>query len=181
MILDVSSLPEEETGHEWLIGPEFFMDCPAPVPLKGPVRAEGRVLKSGETIYFSAEASGEFELVCSLCAKSFVAPVEVSVEAVFTPGPAGVEKEKDAGEDAGDTETVYYAGDAVDLFPPLRDQITLAEPMRPLCREDCKGLCLICGADLNKTKCECKVTSGDPRFAGLKNLLTKEEGENAGS
>jgi len=179
--LDVADIPEEEKEYDWTLEPELFMDCPSPLPIKGPFTASGTVYKSGETVYFSGRASGSFELICSRCAKVFSAPVEVTAEAVCIPGVPEAEAKAGEDEDEQDTDTVYYSGGVVDLFPPLRDQISLAEPMRPMCSEDCKGLCPVCGTDLNAASCNCKVTSGDPRFAGLKQLLDKKEGENAGS
>jgi uncharacterized protein len=45
--------------------------------------------------------------------------------------------------------------------------------MKPLCEEACKGLCLECGANLNKTQCDCAPRWEDPRLAALKSLLPK--------
>ena len=70
--------------------------------------------------------------------------------------------------------------DAVDLFPldgPVvdlaevaREQVDLALPLRVLCRDDCRGLCPGCGADLNREACRCTSVGGDERFAGLARL-----------
>lgn len=53
------------------------------------------------------------------------------------------------------------------------EQFVLALPVKPLCSENCKGLCPVCGADLNKEKCNCKQDKGDPRLAVLRNLKIK--------
>jgi uncharacterized protein len=53
----------------------------------------------------------------------------------------------------------------------LREQFYLAIPMRPLCREDCKGLCPHCGTNWNTGTCACDVRWQDPRLAGLQSLL----------
>ena len=179
--LDITEIPEDKTARHWVITREAFADCSQPVPLKGPVEVEGRLSRSENTVYFSAMAHGAFELVCSRCAKSFEAPLAAAVEAVFLPREETKDENPASEEDAGEVETVYYEGETVDLFGPLRDQIALAEPMRPLCSEDCKGLCPRCGADWNEGKCDCRETGGDPRFAEIKKLLNMKEGENAGS
>jgi uncharacterized protein len=49
----------------------------------------------------------------------------------------------------------------------LRDAVTLALPLRPLCREDCKGLCARCGNDLNAGPCDCGGDDIDPRWEAL--------------
>lgn len=54
------------------------------------------------------------------------------------------------------------------------DDLQLSLPQTFLCKEDCKGLCPLCGADLNQTTCGCQPETGDPRLAILKQLLQKE-------
>jgi uncharacterized protein len=53
----------------------------------------------------------------------------------------------------------------------LREQFTLAVPMKRLCREDCRGLCLKCGANRNREDCGCVLEDTDVRLAGLGGLL----------
>jgi uncharacterized protein len=64
----------------------------------------------------------------------------------------------------------FYEGDQVDLSPLVREQIILALPTRPLCRDNCKGLCASCGINLNTQACSCTVSGGDPRLAVLRTL-----------
>ncbi len=66
-------------------------------------------------------------------------------------------------------------GEHVDLDDLVREQILLALPTRQLCRDDCKGLCPTCGANLNQTTCDCSAEEIDPRFAALAQLLAEEE------
>lgn len=61
----------------------------------------------------------------------------------------------------------------IDLAPVLREYILLEIPISPLCRPDCKGLCPICGNNLNESTCNHEDDSGDPRLASLKLLLDK--------
>src|SRR5262249_23284973 len=81
-----------------------------------------------------------------------------------------------------DLETVDeepYSGKTIDLAPALREQILLAAPPSPLCDEACKGLCPVCGKDLNPGDCGGEKTALDPRWAALKSiqLEKKEKGE----
>ncbi len=67
-----------------------------------------------------------------------------------------------------------YEGDAVDLDELVREQILLALPTRTLCREECKGLCPECGANLNAGECDCAQKEIDPRWAALADLKKDE-------
>ncbi len=52
----------------------------------------------------------------------------------------------------------------------VREQLVLSLPADPVCREDCQGLCTVCGANLNERDCGCDRHVPDPRWAGLKNI-----------
>ena len=58
----------------------------------------------------------------------------------------------------------------IDLEPMAREAVVLELPAAPLCRDDCRGLCPTCGADLNEGSCECAPASRDPRWAALEAL-----------
>ncbi len=63
-----------------------------------------------------------------------------------------------------------FDGKRIDLDPILREQILLALPVSVVCREECKGLCPVCGQDLNERECGCERRVPDPRFAALKDI-----------
>jgi len=52
----------------------------------------------------------------------------------------------------------------------MHEQFVLSLPMKPLCSEGCKGLCPVCGTNLNRNTCDCKPVWEDPRFAALREL-----------
>jgi uncharacterized protein len=85
---------------------------------------------------------------------------------------ASTEAEREVEDD--DLETSYYRDDEIDLNELLREQFYLALPMKPLCREECRGLCPQCGTNLNTGSCDCAPEWVDPRLAALKNVKTKE-------
>lgn len=70
----------------------------------------------------------------------------------------------------GDLTQSFYRGTEVDLTPLVYEQVLLALPTRPLCAEECRGLCPQCGANLNTGQCACTTDSGDPRLAVLRSL-----------
>jgi uncharacterized protein len=75
------------------------------------------------------------------------------------------------GHEAPAEEEVYRVeGLEIDLEPMLRDALTLALPLNPICRSDCKGLCAHCGKNLNEGPCDCTDDDIDPRWAALSEL-----------
>ena len=79
-----------------------------------------------------------------------------------------------AGE-ADDQETLVVDGDAIEITDLVRDTILAAQSLSNLCRPDCKGLCPVCGADLNEGDCGCDRFVPDPRLAALQQLINKED------
>jgi uncharacterized protein len=79
--------------------------------------------------------------------------------------------------DEPDPELGYGVGpEWLDLEPIVRDACILELPLAPLCRDDCQGLCAVCGANRNRETCSCE-TPLDPRWAALAGLGSEEPGE----
>lgn len=113
-----------------------------------------------------ARVSYDQTLACQRCLGSVTEPVDEEVELLLLRHERGAdEEERELGEK--DLGVVVVDGDEVDLQPILVEQIQLNVPMRPLCREECAGLCPTCGADLNQGRCDCVNETVDPRWAGL--------------
>ena len=69
-----------------------------------------------------------------------------------------------------DSEAYVINNDQINLLPMVRENLLLAIPLGPLCREDCPGFCPHCGKDLSETACSCDNTVVDPRWAALETL-----------
>jgi uncharacterized protein len=67
------------------------------------------------------------------------------------------------------SSTAFW-NDEIDLGQLMKEQFYLALPMKPLCRDECRGLCALCGANLNRGTCGCVAAWEDPRFAALRAL-----------
>jgi uncharacterized protein len=84
-------------------------------------------------------------------------------------------EDDDKGERGGsfrmeDAEEEVFDGKQIDLGPILREQLLLALPMNAVCRDECRGLCMACGQNLNEKACGCDTKPIDPRLAALKNI-----------
>lgn len=138
------------------------------VKFSGPVRLDVRLHNAGGRLWAEVGVRGRVQATCARCLR----PVERSLD--FSYSEAFRRPDQDPLEDDGVRETVYE-GDVIDLAEGFQEQVILALPMRELCRADCRGLCPVCGADLNEGDCGCDRTTIDPRLASLAELLRKRD------
>lgn len=110
--------------------------------------------RSGQEIFLHGSFRGKFEGRCSRCLASYSFNVEKEYDLVLVPDPARSERriEELTREELG---LSYYSSDVIELAPLIEEQVLLALPTRPLCREDCRGLCGRCGVNLNYEECVC--------------------------
>ena len=143
------------------------------ISLMSPVTADLELNKTGKEIIVSGEVTTKVELQCSRCLKIFKRDLELPVEVVYHPlEEIGVERHelKDDELDMG-----FYRGEELDLKELLMEQLLLNIQMKPLCSEECKGLCPRCGTDLNMGKCGCEQKEVDPRLEVLRNFLKERK------
>ncbi|MFN2389063.1 MAG: DUF177 domain-containing protein [Actinomycetota bacterium] len=130
----------------------------------GPVAASLRADSVVEGILVTGKARADARLECARCLTAFASQVAVEVCELFS-GPG-----HEAPEDG-----YRVSGTEIDLEPMLRDGIVLSLPLKPLCRDDCAGLCASCGIDLNQGACTCTQVTTDPRWAPLEALRDRLE------
>jgi uncharacterized protein len=165
----VEDLPEE--GRRWSGQAALMLpaDDGAEDPVvQGPVTYDLQVTKLGSTVTIGGRVEAVVEVSCGRCARRFDVPVDRVFDAVFVTADSG-EADHAVELDASDLDLDYYGGDVIDGLQLLAEQILLELPMKILCAEDCKGLCPACGANLNKTDCDCEAPV-DARWASLKDL-----------
>ena len=138
-----------------------------------PVELEFEIHKDRDRFRLVGGLRGELELACSRCLEPYRFPVDVRFDQRYLPASeASTETEREVEED--DLETSYYRDDQIDLAALMREQFYLAVPMKPLCVEECKGLCPMCGTNLNTSTCACTPAWEDPRLAALKALQRRD-------
>lgn len=124
--------------------------------------------RSGQELFFQGHVSGPVVGHCARCLEQYPFELETDFSVVLVPRGEMGTKESELTKDEVDLST--YEGDEVDLSPLVREQIILALPTRPLCKESCAGLCPTCGANRNVERCQCAESAGDLRRAALRNL-----------
>ncbi len=133
-----------------------------------PVHFAGQVsaIESGFALQGDLGWGGRLECSRCLVAYPFRSDEEFSL-VLYPRQPAG----KDERELEREELDVYFFEEAeVPVAPIVEERIQMAVPMKPLCREDCRGLCVHCGQDLNVATCDCNEKSIDARWEALKKL-----------
>jgi len=96
--------------------------------------------------------------------------ITVPVDACYLPRPAVAD---DAELGADDLDLDFYDNDELNLNSLIETETTLALPMKPLCRPECRGLCPVCGVNRNTTACSCETRAPDPRLAALRDIASR--------
>jgi uncharacterized protein len=122
--------------------------------------------RAGSEVFIGGALDIDINATCARCAEDFTESRSRSFRYVLAPKSMGYGDED--GASSGDLELSVYEGDEIDLAPLVREQILLALAARPLCAEDCQGLCSQCGANLNQSRCDCRTSTGDSRLAVLR-------------
>ncbi|MBE6051144.1 MAG: DUF177 domain-containing protein [Clostridium sp.] len=130
------------------------------------VDVSGIVTSEGEVVVIKAHIKCELELNCSRCLEAFSYPIDIDIEERFT---------KDMEVLKEDDEISFVNDDVLDITEIVKNSIVSTLPIKRLCKENCKGLCQSCGANLNKEVCSCNNEDYDFRFEGLKALLNNKE------
>ncbi len=148
---------------------------------RGAAHVEAKLEKLERRVRIAATAKAELTVACGRCLAPVSLDVPVDFELTLVPAEehrAGADDEQDDGDKRpvagsfapGEAEEDTYKGKVIDLDPIVREQILLALPGYPVCNESCKGLCTVCGGNLNERECGCDRHVPDPRWAGLKDL-----------
>jgi uncharacterized protein len=135
--------------------------------LAAPIEGRVRLMRTGRSIIAKADLDTALEAHCSRCLTEMSAPVHVTLEEEALPS---IDFTTGRPIDTSDEPEALRLDEhhELDLVGPVRDAISLAEPIAPLCREDCAGLCVTCGVDLNTTPDHGHPEDEiDPRLAGL--------------
>jgi uncharacterized protein len=144
------------------------------VELAGPVDGEIRLQRTNRGILVRGEMAAEMRRTCARCLEPYVEPVRVTISEEYLPS---VDLEGGSALPRPDPEETAQAIDEhheIDLAPVLRDEFALTEPMHPLCRPDCPGLCPECGARLGEGHVAHVSDELDPRLAALARLLERD-------
>jgi uncharacterized protein len=136
------------------------------------IKGEVKVTRLNDGVLVQGDVEANVQLQCSRCLDDISLPVDARLEEQFKP-VVDVETGRPITRPEDDEDDAAFMIDAnhlMDLTEPVRQALLVAIPMRPLCREDCKGLCVECGANLNYIDCGHRQESADSRWDALQAL-----------
>jgi len=112
------------------------------------------------------------DLVCSRCLSLYTEKINSSFDLILYSEEKRVNSEE-IKLDEKDLETIYFNDGIINIERIIIDNINLSLPQKPLCSKECKGLCPVCGKNLNTGDCGCEVDKKDPR---IKLIINKMRG-----
>ena len=177
--IPVGSLQETPRDFHLVSGPEWWeatkeqFEDPNLV-LRVPFELNLSGYRLGERLLFRGDAKGSVQLTCSRCAEpyaqEFAEPIELLLEPALRATaeiPGGIELDPD------EPGLGRYSSEEIDFTPVLAEQLALNWPMQPLCKEDCVGLCPVCGTNRNLSRCGCEQEDPTRPLSRLAKLLDK--------
>src|SRR3954468_20842514 len=166
--LDLNKIRTAEERFERVYQPEQ-LPREQDFTLVAPVSLAFDIFKDKAQFRLVGRVQTVLELPCSRCLEPFTLPVDQTFDLRYQPHAENTgEGEREIEED--DLTTAFYENDEIDLGQLMREQFYLALPMKPLCRDECKGLCPVCGINRNRDECACASGWEDPRLAALRAL-----------
>lgn len=139
--------------------------CDYELPGNAQVRLE--YYRAGEEVFLQGHIEGKVVGHCARCLETYPFDLMTDFSLVLLPRedlPPRMELTQE------DLDIAYYQGEEIDLSPIVEEHIILALPTRPLCSEECRGLCADCGANKNVQHCDCEANRTDPRWAALRTI-----------
>lgn len=153
---------------------DAWIDLPDELSLAAPIEGTVRLAHTNRGILADGAFRTAIDGQCSRCLKAIANPLELSVEEEYRPSvdlttgaPVRIEDDTDALRLSDHHE--------LDLEGPVRDAISLAEPIAPVCRPDCPGLCVVCGEPLETGAHDHPDDDIDPRLAALRGFQPELE------
>lgn len=133
-----------------------------------PTHAEVVVRRIGEEIYIKGRLTARLSFICSRCLTPFEYPVDSSFDLVYLLEELDMMKEE---LDEEEMDSDFYHNNQIDLHEVILEQLNLTFPLKPLCSEDCQGICAVCGQVRRGGDCACQVKEEEPRLRKLKIFL----------
>jgi uncharacterized protein len=164
MIIDVGDLISKKAYKKkvHLVSDiENFYDDGENIEFLKPVTLDGELFIAENVICLEGKVTTELRLSCSRCLTSFNYDIDFQIHENFSNN-----------NENKDDEIIFIDSDIIDITEIIKNNIIISLPIKKLCKDNCKGLCQVCGTNLNISSCNCMDDTVDPRLAKLKDLFS---------
>jgi len=175
-VLHLIEIPQEGLSLSCDVQTDDLALGPDDVLIPGGLAMSVNALKSGTIVHVTGTLSGTVRRQCVRCLKEYDDALWIPVAGEYhrvtdlKDRTAGRESPERSGKDDEDDDVYVYEGEEIELGAMLREHVLLSVPMQPLCHDECRGLCPVCGQDLNVRRCECREEQIQSPFVVLKKL-----------
>jgi uncharacterized protein len=135
------------------------------------IKGQVNLIRTNRGILVKGALNTEMRLTCSRCLTDFICPLSLNIEEEYFPTIDILTGAPVAPPDEPGAFTIDQ-NNILDLTEAIRQYTLLSIPMKPLCQEECAGLCPTCGANLNQEQCQCPPPPADLRWAKLTSLMS---------
>lgn len=163
MKINVSDFKKNKSARKELhlsVEMENFQFEDEEIKVLKPATFDGLVYMTGDVLNLEAGVSAELELKCSRCLQPFTYLYNGRLDEKFT-----------LDSESRDDDVIFMDSDSLNITEIIENSIIMSLPIKHLCNENCKGLCQICGTNLNLSTCSCASDDLDPRLAKLKDMF----------
>ena len=176
MKLELATWPDGTTTREAAEDPESLGLAADMHRFEQPVQVQVSVQKNDDEVVLSGRIQTHVIATCVRCLEDFDVGIDESLRRV-----ANIVPDKQLREDTGDPDFVFLPMSLPvwDLDSVVREVVLLALSENPLCRDDCKGLCPQCGANLNHETCQCERREHRGALSQLSELLERRNSRTA--
>ncbi|HUU80054.1 MAG TPA: DUF177 domain-containing protein [Acidobacteriota bacterium] len=177
MIIDLRTILHEPRDFKLTFGAGWwqgFEENDQILGLDSPLEVHIRITAAVGMYELDGHLSGGFRILCNRCLEPYHRDLESDFRLLLAFPPSDMDQsELELTEE--DLSVDFITGGEVDLDDIVRGQIYLSLPMKSLCREECSGLCPVCGSNLNIDRCNCQREGEHSGFSKLKDLKLKGE------
>ena len=131
-----------------------------------PVKVSGSVSNNGKSLILKANCTGHMTTQCARCMKDIVVDIDFDIDENLA---------QDDGSVSSDDDVILFEDVKIDIDDIVANNFLMNVEGKYLCSEDCKGLCPVCGKDLNEGDCGCDTTYINPKFESLRSLFKCDE------
>jgi DUF177 domain-containing protein len=132
----------------------------------GPLHVDAVAELAGPDFRVRGSLKTRLSACCDRCLAPMEFPVERAFELFYRP-MASIAREEEIEVPKDELGVGFFSGDGIELADIVTEQVILSVPMKKVCREECRGLCPVCGADRNREQCQCAPPQRDSPFAHL--------------